>query len=98
MRIKTHPGEILHLEFMQPLGLSANRLSGMIGVPANRISELVRCRRGVTADTAKRLAAVFNTTPQFWTNLQASYDLSVAESTHAAEYEHIKPVAETVHA
>ena len=98
MRIKTHPGEILRVEFMEPIGLSANRLGGIIGVPANRVSELARCRRSVTADTAKRLAAVFNTTPQFWTNLQASYDLSVAEDLHAEEYDHIEPVTETAYA
>ncbi len=78
MRVKTHPGEILGEEFMKPLGLSANRLGEEIGVPANRLSEIVRGRRGVTADTAIRLARRFGTTPDFWMNLQVSHDLSLA--------------------
>lgn len=77
-RIKTHPGEILKEEFMLPLGLSANRLGTMLGVPHNRISDLVRGRRGMTADTALRLAKCFGTTPEFWMNLQSAHDLSRA--------------------
>jgi addiction module HigA family antidote len=93
MRIRTHPGEILSEEFMQPLGLSANALGRVLDVPANRISDIVRGRRAVTADTAKRLAAAFSTTPQFWLNLQANYDLSVADADHHDEYEGIRPIA-----
>lgn len=78
MRVKTHPGEILAEEFMKPLALSANRLAEEIGVPANRLSEIVRGRRGVTADTAIRLSRRFGTTPDFWMNLQSSHDLSLA--------------------
>ncbi len=63
---------------MQPLGLSASGLAREIGVPANRISEIVRGRRGITADTAIRLAERFDTTPDFWMGLQAQYDLEVA--------------------
>ena len=87
-RIRTHPGEVLSEEFMGPLGLSARRLSEEICVPANRISEIVRARRDVTADTAIRLARRFGTTPQFWMNLQDAYDLSKAEATH--DYSRVK--------
>ncbi len=76
MRIKTHPGEVLSEEFMKPKGLSANKLGRLIGVPANRITELVRARRNMTADTALRLGQCFNTTPEFWMNLQTAYDIS----------------------
>lgn len=78
MRVKTHPGEVLLEEFMTPHGLSANRLAEEIGVPANRLSEIVRGRRGVSADTALRLARRFATTAEFWMNLQSAYDLSLA--------------------
>ncbi len=79
-RLRTHPGEVLREEFMGPLGLSANRLAAEIDVPANRLSEIVRERRGVTADTALRLGLRFGTTPQFWLNLQTAHDLSHAEA------------------
>ncbi len=88
MRVKTHPGEVLGEEFMKPLGLSANRLAEEIGVPANRLSEIVRGRRGVTADTAIRLGRRFGTTPDFWMNLQASHDVSLA--LHTNDYSAIK--------
>ena len=73
-----HPGEVLKQEFMQPLGLSANALARAIRVPANRISAIVSADRGVTADTALRLAKAFGTTPDFWLNLQKQYDLDCA--------------------
>jgi addiction module HigA family antidote len=79
-RITTHPGEVLREEFMLPLGLSANRLGQLIGVPHNRISEMVKERRGVTPDTALRLARLFSTTPEFWLNLQRDHDLSKARA------------------
>ncbi|MGO9544447.1 MAG: HigA family addiction module antitoxin [Rhodomicrobium sp.] len=81
-RIRTHPGEVLAEEYMKPLDLSANALGSAIGVPGNRISDIARQRRGVTADTAIRLGRFFEVDPRFWLNLQASYDLSVAESEH----------------
>jgi addiction module HigA family antidote len=81
-RVRTHPGEVLSEEFIVPLGLSARRVAEDIDVPANRLSEIIRGRRGVTADTAHRLAAYFDTTPQFWINLQVAHDLSEAEATH----------------
>ena len=79
-RIRTHPGEILREEYLAPLKMSARELAGAIGVPANRISEIVRERRGVTADTALRLGRYFNTDPRFWLNAQVAHDLSKAES------------------
>jgi addiction module HigA family antidote len=73
-----HPGEVLKEEFLKPLGLSANALARAIRVPANRISAIVNAERGVTADTALRLAKALGTTPDFWLNLQQRYDLDCA--------------------
>jgi addiction module HigA family antidote len=73
-----HPGEILKEEFMKPFGLSANALARALRVPANRISAIVNADRGVTADTALRLAKALGTTPDFWLNLQKQYDLDTA--------------------
>ena len=73
-----HPGEVLSEEFLAPLNLSQNKLALSIRVPAPRISEIVRGKRGVTADTALRLGRFFGTTPQFWLNLQTHYDLERA--------------------
>lgn len=75
-RITTHPGEVLHEEFMMPMGISATRLGADLRVPANRISEIVGGRRGVTPDTALRLSEYFGNTDRFWMNLQVAYDLS----------------------
>jgi len=74
-----HPGEVLREEFLVPLGMSAHALALELKVPAPRINDIVRERRAVTTDTALRLARYFGTTPQFWLNLQASYDLKIAE-------------------
>jgi addiction module HigA family antidote len=74
-----HPGEILREEFLLPMGLSANALAQGIGVPANRISAIVAGDRNVTADTALRLARALGTTPEFWLNLQQSYELRLVE-------------------
>ena len=79
-RVRTHPGEILNEEFLLPLGLSARRLADAIGVPANRISDIVRERRGLTADTAIRLGRYFGTDPRFWLNKQQGYELSKAQA------------------
>ena len=78
-RIRTHPGEVLREEFMEPLGLSANALAMDLHVPATRIGEIIRAGkpRSVTADTAIRLGRYFGTTAEFWLNLQDGYDLSV---------------------
>ena len=74
-----HPGEILREEYMLPLGLSANALARALGVTAARINDIVRRRRGITGDTALRLARYFGTDAQSWLNLQSIYDLRVAE-------------------
>jgi len=74
-----HPGEILLREFIKPLGLSQNRLALALGVPARRINEIVLRKRGITADTALRLARYFKMSPQFWLGLQMDYELDVAE-------------------
>ena len=74
-----HPGEILREEFMRPLGLSMNRVALDLRVPVTRIADVVNERRGVTADTAFRLARYFHNSPAFWMNLQLRYDLEVAE-------------------
>ncbi len=74
-----HPGEILQEEVLKPMKLSANALARELRVPVTRISEILHGRRSITADTALRLARFLDTTPQFWLNLQAAYDLKVAE-------------------
>ena len=74
-----HPGEILNEDFMKPLGLSMNKLALDLHVPVTRVAEIVHGRRGITPDTALRLARYFNTSARFWLNLQAAYDLEVAE-------------------
>lgn len=76
-----HPGEVLREEFLLPLGLTAHALAMELKVPAPRINDIVRERRAVTPDTALRLARYFGTTPQFWMNLQSSFDLKTAELT-----------------
>jgi antitoxin HigA-1 len=82
-----HPSEILREEYLKPLGLSMNKLALDLRVPVTRISEIVRERRGITTDTALRLARYFNTTARFWLNLQASYDLEVAEDESSERIE-----------
>ena len=74
-----HPGEILREEYMVPLGLSANALGRALGVTPARINEIARERRGITGDTALRLARYFGTDAQSWLNLQTAYELRVAE-------------------
>lgn len=75
-RIPTHPGEILLEEFLVPLGISQVQLASHIGVPTQRVNELVRGKRGVTPDTAWLLSKAFTTSPEFWLNLQSAYDLA----------------------
>ncbi len=72
-----HPGVTLREDFMEPLDLSANGLAEALGVPQNRISDIVRGRRGVTADTALRLERAFGVSAAFWLNLQSHYELEV---------------------
>jgi len=80
-----HPGEILMEEFLKPLGTSQNKLGRDLGVPAQRISDIVRGKRSITVDTALRLARYFKTTPQFWLNLQSHYDLEMARETRLVD-------------
>lgn len=80
-----HPGEILSEEFMKPLKLSMNKLAIDLRVPLTRIADIVHERRGITIDTALRLARYFKNTPVFWMNLQVRYDLEVAEDKQAAQ-------------
>ena len=80
-----HPGEILREDLMKPLGLSINRLARDLRVPVTRMSEIVHCRRSITADTALRLARYFSSTAEFWLNLQAGYKLDVARRASARQ-------------
>jgi addiction module HigA family antidote len=74
-----HPGEVLAEDFMTPRGLTANQLALALRVPANRLTETIRGRRSISADTALRLARYFGTSPALWMNLQSSYDLDLAK-------------------
>jgi addiction module HigA family antidote len=80
-----HPGEILREDYLKPLGLSMNRLALDLRVPVTRISEIVHERRGITTETALRLARYFKTSARYWLNLQAAYDLEVAQDLLAAK-------------
>ena len=85
-----HPGETIREDYLRPLGMSINRLAIELRVPATRMMEIVNGRRGITADTALRLARYFNTTAKFWLNLQSSYDLAMAAAKQ-------KEIMRTVH-
>jgi antitoxin HigA-1 len=80
-----HPGEVLMEEFLKPLGLSQNQLAQALHVPARRINEIVLQKRGVTADTALRLAKYFGTSARFWLGLQSDYELDLALDKWATE-------------
>src|SRR5467141_3722692 len=80
-----HPGETIREDYLKPLRMSVNKLALELRVPATRMTEIVHGRRGITADTALRLARYFNTTAKFWLNLQTSYDLALASETRAEE-------------
>jgi antitoxin HigA-1 len=86
-----HPGEILQAEFLEALGLSQNALAQAIGVPSNRINELVRGRRGITADTDLRLARYFGLSEGYWLRLQNSYDIMQARREAGKLIDRIKP-------
>jgi len=75
--LPVHPGEVLLLDFLEPLGLTQYRLAKSLSVPPRRINEIVHGKRAVTADTALRLARFFGTSERFWLNLQTAYDLDV---------------------
>ena len=85
-RIATHPGVILLKEFIEPFGLSQKAVAAHIGIPVQRINEIVRGKRGVSPNTAWLLSEAFSTSPEFWLNLQATHDLSL----HKPE-NHIQP-------
>jgi addiction module HigA family antidote len=89
-----HPGEVLLEEFLEPMGLSQNRLALSIGVSSRRINEIVLGKRSITADTALRLARYFEMSPQFWLGLQMDYDLDVAEEAVAERLkQEVRPYA-----
>ena len=91
-----HPGEILQKEFIEPIGLSQNKLAMALHVPARRINEIVLGKRGVTADTALRLSRYFGMSPQFWLGLQMDYELDVAEDSLEGRIEReVTPIAAT---
>ena len=81
----THPGEVLLEDFLKPLNMSANALAIALRVPVSRIAEITKAKRAVSGDTALRLARYFGTTPEFWMNLQAKYDLEIAKDERGAE-------------
>jgi len=88
-RLRTHPGEVLREEYLIPLGVSARALAKALSVPANRVTEIVRGDRDVSADTAIRLGRYFRTDPRFWLNLQAAHDLSKAQGLN--DYSAVRP-------
>ena len=89
-----HPGEILREDYLEPLGMSVNALSKALHVPTTRMNEIVRGNRGITADTALRLARYFGTSERFWLNLQTEYELRQAQISKAEQVEkEVKPRA-----
>ena len=82
-----HPGEILMYEFLEPLNMSQNQLANDLGDPPRRINEIIHGKRGITADTALRLARYFNMTPQFWMGLQMDFELDVEQDRIAERIE-----------
>lgn len=92
-----HPGEILREEFMEPLGLSMNRLALDLRVPVTRVAEIVHERRAITADTALRLGRYFGTSPEFWVNLQARHELEMTRQKEQAKVEReVRPMKSAV--
>ena len=89
---KVHPGEILKEEFLKPMKMSVYRLAKEIRVPAPRVNDIVLQKRGITADTAVRLAKFFGTSEQFWLGLQAAYEVNVVKSEHQDEIDQIQPL------
>jgi addiction module HigA family antidote len=87
-RIATHPGVILLKEYLEPLELTQKALAAHVGVPVQRVNEIVRGKRGMTPETAWLLSEALCTTPEFWLNLQSSHDLSANRPNH-----HIEPLA-----
>jgi addiction module HigA family antidote len=90
-----HPGEILLLDFLEPLGVTQHRLAVSIDVPPRRINEIVHGKRRISADTALRLARFFGTSERFWINLQARYDLELERDRLGTSLDSIRPLAPT---
>jgi addiction module HigA family antidote len=94
--LPVHPGEILQKQFLEPMGISQNKLAMALHVPARGINEIVLGKRGITADTALRLARYFGMSPQFWLGLQMDYELDVAEdATEGRIKGEIQPLSAT---
>jgi addiction module HigA family antidote len=87
-----HPGEILLIEFLEPLGVSQYQLAKAVDVPARRINEIVHGQRRISADTALRLSRYFGTSERFWLNLQARYDLEIEKDRLGAALDVIQPL------
>lgn len=85
-----HPGEILQEEFLTPLGITAYRLSKEIAIPQTRLSEILKCNRRITADTALRLSLFFGNSPKFWLGLQDDYDLEEERIAKMSELKSIR--------
>ena len=87
-----HPGEVLREDFLEPLSMSANALAIKLGVTPARINEIVREKRGITADTALRLAKYFGGSAQFWLNMQSTYELRLIETNDLEFLDDIEPI------
>ena len=87
-----HPGEILKEEFLEPLEISAYRLSKETFIPQTRVSEIIKGKRRITADTALRLSIFFGTSPKFWLGLQDDFDLEEEKNSKESELKNIKPI------
>jgi antitoxin HigA-1 len=98
-RAPTHPGEMLRVEYLEPLGLTQTEVAERLGISFPRLNELINGKRGVTPDTALRLSRLFNTSPGFWLNLQTAWDLFHAmQAPGAAAIRKIRPLRQLAHA
>jgi addiction module HigA family antidote len=89
--VNMHPGEIIQKDFLEPWGMTPYRLAKGTGMSPTRVSQILRGRRGITAETALRLSRFLGCSPRFWLGLQAAYDLREAEQDHAGELATIQP-------
>ena len=92
-RPPTSPGEMLREEFLEPMGLTQRQLADAIGVSYQRVNELINGKRGITTSTALRLAKYFNTSPDFWLNMQRATDIYQVLNQEAQQIEAIQPIA-----
>jgi antitoxin HigA-1 len=88
-----HPGEILTEEFLSPMGITKHKLAIDLGIPASRIDQIAKGRRSITADTAYRLSLYFKTSPEFWMNLQGTYDLKIEAGRLSEIRRQVRPAA-----